>query len=70
MIKFDKLWVTAQQKGISKSALHSKYGISKAQLYRLQHNESVTTNTLDRICNLLQCDIDDIMEHFPDDNLF
>ena len=63
MIKFDKLWETAQAKGISNNALHEKYNISKAQLSRLRHNEGVTTCTVDRLCNLLECDISDIMEH-------
>ena len=70
MIKFDKLWETAEAKGISNNALHEKYNISKAQLSRLRHNEGVTTCTVDRLCNLLECDISDIMEHIPDDNFF
>ena len=70
MIKFDKLWEKAEAKGISNNALHEKYNISKAQLSRLRHNEGVTTCTVDRLCNLLECDISDIMEHIPDDNFF
>lgn len=70
MIKFDKLWETAKAKGISNNALHEKYHISKAQLSRLRNNEGVTTCTVDRLCNLLECDISDIMEHIPDDNFF
>lgn len=70
MIKFDKLWEVAESKGISNNALHEKYHISKAQLSRLRHNEGVTTCTVDRLCNLLECDISDIMEHIPDDNFF
>ena len=68
MIKFDRLWETAKSKGISNKALHEKYHISKAQLSRLRHNEVVSTCTIDRLCNLLECDISDIMEHIPDDN--
>ena len=70
MIKFDKLWETAKAKGVSNNALHEKYHISKAQLSRLRNNEGVTTCTVDRLCNLLECDISDIMEHIPDDNFF
>ena len=70
MIKFDKLWEVAESKGISNNALNEKYHISKAQLSRLRHNEGVTTCTIDRLCNLLECDISDIMEHIPDDNFF
>lgn len=70
MIKYDKLWETAEKKGITKSMLTKKYNVSKAQLYRLRYNQPVSTNTLDRLCNILGCDISDIMEHVPDDNLF
>lgn len=70
MIKFDKLWATADARGITKTALHEKYHISKSQLSRLRKNEGVNTCTLDRLCNILQCDISDILEHIPDDNVF
>lgn len=70
MIKYDRLWKTAEKKGITKSMLTKKYNVSKAQLYRLRYNHPVNTNTLDRLCNILECDIDDIAEHIPDDNFF
>ena len=70
MIRYDKLWETAEKKGITKSMLTKKYNVSKAQLYRLRYNQPVSTNTLDRLCNILGCDISDIMEHIPDDNFF
>ena len=70
MIKFDKLWETAEKKGITKTMLTKKYNVSKAQLYRLRHNQPVSTNTLDSICNILECDVRDIMEHIQDNNYF
>ncbi|EOS43697.1 helix-turn-helix transcriptional regulator [Lachnospiraceae bacterium JLR.KK009] len=70
MIKYDKLWETAEKRGITKSMLTKKYNVSKAQLYRLRYNQPVSTNTLDRLCNILECDIRDIMEHIPDNNFF
>lgn len=70
MIKYDKLWVTAEKKEITKSMLTKKYNVSKAQLYRLRYNQPVSTNTLDRLCNILECEICDIMEHIPDNNFF
>ena len=70
MIKYEKLWETAEKRGITKSMLTKKYNVSKAQLYRLRYNQPVSTNTLDRLCNILECDIRDIMEHIPDNNFF
>ena len=70
MIKFDKLWQTAKKKNITNYALTTKYNISKSQLHRLRHNQNVSTNTIDRLCNILECNVSDIMEHVPDDNKF
>lgn len=70
MIKYSKLWETAEKKGITKYMLTNKYNVSKAQLYRLRYNQPVSTNTLDRLCNILGCDVCDIIEHEPDDNFF
>jgi DNA-binding Xre family transcriptional regulator len=70
LIKFDKLWVRLTECGLTKYKLHTYYGVSKAQIHRLQHNQSVSTYTIDRLCNLLNCEVDDIMEHMKDDNNF
>ncbi len=70
MIKYDRLWETAKKKGITSYALYTKYNVSKSQLYRLRHNQIVSTNTIDRLCNILGCSVEDIMEHFPDSNVF
>ena len=70
MIKFDRLWVTMKKKGISQYDLYTKYNINRAQVYRLKHNMNVQTNTLDRLCNILDCELEEIMEHTPDNNIF
>ncbi len=70
MIKFDRLWVTMKKKGISQYDLYTKYNINRAQVYRLKHNMNVQTNTLDRLCNILDCEIEEIMEHTADNNIF
>ena len=59
-----------KEKGITQYDLYTKYNVNRAQVYRLKHNMNVQTNTLDRRCNILQCSLDDIAEHFPDDNFF
>ncbi|MCI5943514.1 MAG: helix-turn-helix transcriptional regulator [Eubacterium sp.] len=42
--------------------------MNRSQLHRLRKNENVTVLTLDRLCNILSCELDDIAEHIPDDN--
>lgn len=62
MIKFDRLWITLKEKNISQYKLIKEYGIDYAQLHRLRHNMVVKTTILDRLCNILECQIEDIME--------
>ena len=62
MIVFDNLWKVMKQKGISQYKLINTYEISPSQLTRLKRNESVSTNTIDKFCRILDCDISDIME--------
>ena len=68
MILFDKLWQTMQERGITQYDLYTKYNMNRAQLHRLRHNQNIETNTLDRLCNILACNIEDIMTHIKDDN--
>ncbi|MCI5503158.1 MAG: helix-turn-helix transcriptional regulator [Anaerobutyricum sp.] len=68
MITYDKLWKTMKKKGISQYDLYTKYNMNRSQLDRLRHNKNVTVITLDRLCNILDCPVEDIIEHFPDDN--
>lgn len=68
MIKFDKLWSMMRARGITQYQLIHEYGISKGQLDRIRQNGNITTNTLDILCNILNCEIGDISEHIPDGN--
>lgn len=68
MINFDKLWGKVKQKGVSQYKLINDYGISRGQLDRIKKNQNITTNTLDVLCNILDCQIEDIVEHIKDEN--
>lgn len=68
MIKYDPLWRTLKEKGISQYQLIKDYGIDKAQLQRLRQNLVVKTLILNRLCHILNCRIEEIMEYVPDDN--
>ena len=67
MLKYDKLWVTLKEKNISQYKLIKDYGIDKAQLHRLRKNMVVKTMILNRLCSILDCRIEDIVESVPDD---
>jgi len=42
--------------------------ISGSTMLRLQKGESVSTNTLDTLCRILNCNISDIIQYIPDNN--
>lgn len=70
MIKFDRLWQTMKLRGITQYDLYTHYNVNRSQLDRLRHNRNVEIATIDKLCNILNCKVEDIMEHFPDDNKF
>lgn len=63
MIVYDKLWQTMKEKGITQYALIKRFHVSPAQITRLKRNESVSTHTIDIFCEILDCDVQDIMEY-------
>ena len=70
MIKYDRLWATMRARGITQYALYTRHNVNRSQINRLRKNQNVEVNTIDKLCNILQCRVEDIMEHIPDDNRF
>lgn len=66
MIVFDKLWETMEKKGVSTYLLREKGGIDSKTIRRLRANENMETKTLDKLCKVLQCSLEDIAEYRED----
>lgn len=66
MIVYDRLWTTMKEKGITQYKLINYYGISPSQITRLKRNANINTHTINMLCNILGCDIGDIMSYIPD----
>ena len=62
MIVFDRLWETMKRKNISTYTLREKCGIDSKTVRRLKANENIETKTLDRLCRVLCCKLEDIAE--------
>jgi putative transcriptional regulator len=69
MVLYDKLWNTMKAKGITQYRLINYYGMSSGQLCRLRNNEYVSTHTIEVLCTILNCPVEDVMEVRPDDSL-
>ena len=67
MISFDPLWATMRAKGITTYRLIEEYKFSRGTLDSLKHNRNVTTATLNDLCRMLDCRLDEIAEYVPDE---
>lgn len=63
MIVYDRLWVIMKSKGISQYKLIKQFGFSSGQLDRLRKNENISTYTLNRLCEIMDCKLEDIAEY-------
>ncbi len=66
MIKFDRLWDTMKQKGVSTYTLREKSGIDSKTVRRLKANDNIETKTLDKLCAALDCRLEEIAEYISD----
>jgi len=65
-ISYNKLWKLLIDKGMNKTTLRKETGITSNALAKLGKNESVRVEVLAKICDYLNCTMDDIMEVIPD----
>ncbi|MGN0333508.1 MAG: helix-turn-helix domain-containing protein [Lachnospiraceae bacterium] len=63
MISYEPLWETLRKKEISQYQLIKKYHISAGQLSRLRANQNVSTHTINMLCEILNCKVEDIMQY-------
>lgn len=67
MIKYTPFFETIKQKGISTYALRHKHNISNGTLYRMRQNKPLTTETINDLCNILQCRVEEVIVHELDE---
>ena len=61
MVSYAPLWKTLQNKGHSTYWLLNQ-GIDSKTLYNLKHNKNTTILTLEKVCRILECRIEEIVE--------
>ena len=62
MISYNHLWETMEKRKISQYRLIKEFGLSSGQMSRLKKNTYVSTHTLETLCRILDCRIEDVME--------
>lgn len=65
MVSYAPLWRTMEKCSATTYTLQVKGGISSSTIRRLKAGDSVSTNTLDALCKILNCTIQDIVEYLP-----
>lgn len=55
-----------EEKSLSQYKLIKEYKISTGQLDRLRKNGNVSTYTLDQLCRILDCGLEDVAAYHPD----
>ena len=67
MIVYAPFYKTLKDKNISTYKLINKYNVNRSLLNRLKHNKPISTVTLNDLCTILDCDVDNILKYIPDD---
>ena len=67
MISYKPFYETLLKKNITEYELIFKHGLSSNTLYRMKKGEAITTKTLDTLCFILDCPVDQIIEHCKDE---
>ena len=66
MISYEPLYQTMKEKGFTTYKLINQYGISRSLIDRLKHNKPITTVTLNDLCTILDCKVEDIILYIKD----
>lgn len=68
-VSYKKLWKLLIDKDLKKKDLEQMAHISHYTMNKLTRGDNVTIDILGRVCQALDCGVDDIMEFIPDKNI-
>ena len=66
MISYEPLFRTMREKGITSYRLE-QMGFNRATYYSIRHGNSISTNTLEQLCQLLHCRVEDVIEFIEEE---
>lgn len=68
MISYKPFYATLNRKGITTYKLITQYGISRSLLDRLKHDKPLSTVTINDLCKILSCNVEDILVYIEEEN--
>ncbi len=69
MITYKPFYQTIKKQNITTYKLIKEYNISRSLIDRLKHDKPISTVTLNDLCNILHCQVEDILQHIPDSSI-
>ena len=67
MISYKPFYQTLFKNGLTEYQLIFKQGLSANTLYRMKKGEAISTKTINVLCEILKCRVEDIIEYVPDE---
>lgn len=67
MIEYSPFFQTLKGKNESTYTMIHKYNISSSLINRLRHNKPISTTTLNDLCRILKCNVEDILRYVESD---
>ena len=61
-VNYNKLWKLLIDKGMTKTDLRMRTGMSTSTLAKMSNNENVSMDVILRICEILECNFGDIVD--------
>lgn len=68
MIGYSPFWKTLKESDESTYTLINKHHISSATIDKLRKNKPITTTTINDLCRILNCKIEDVAEYLPNED--
>ena len=66
-IHYNNFWQTLEKQNMTKYTLTHYFELSPRIITKLQRNEPINTTTIDKLCSILQCRVEDIITYEEDE---
>ena len=68
MISYKPFWATLRRSGESTYTFIKNHRVSSSTIDKLRKDKPMNTTTINDICRILNCRVEQIMEYIPSDN--
>ena len=68
MISYEQFWITLKESSETTYTLIHKHHISSATIDKLRKGKPITTTTINDLCRILDCPIEQILSYIPSDD--